>query len=191
MKENNIKKIAYLVLGTESSATRFVTKCLIQAGCFGDSDHHQRLDFEDPVTDTIVWRRSYPHKWDDPDNFPYNIKNTIGWPDTDAMLNRLTSLGYNVKVIVTTRDWHAINGSATRIKYRPHTQTTERCINNTKESYKRIFNFICKHDLDYVMFSYEAAILHGDMYINKIMGFLGLDEVSGFNMNNQNSKYYE
>lgn len=183
-------KIAYLVLGTESSATRYVTKCLIQAGASGDNEHHQKWDFEEPTDNIIVWRRSYPHKWDDPNNFPYVLNNTIGWPDTDGMYERLTNLGYEIKVVVTHRDWHAINGSATKIKYRPHTSTVERCVENTKESYKRIFKFINKYDLDYLIFSYEAAILEGDNYINKMLDILNLPNVSGFNMKDANKKYY-
>ena len=185
-----MKKVAYLVLGTESSATRYVTMCLIKSGCVGDNDHHQKWDFEKPHGDKIVWRRSYPHKWDDPNNFPYVLNNTVGWPDTDSMYELLNSLDYEIKVVVTHRDWHAINSSATRIKYRPHTSTIEKCTENTKQSYKRIFEFILKYDLDYIIFSYEAAILNGDDYINQMLTLLGLSTVKGFSMKNANKKYY-
>ena len=69
-------KVAYLVFGAESSCTRFVTNCLIEAGCSGETwndNHEQKIDFEEPTDDLVVWRRSYPHKWDNTD-YPYIIK---------------------------------------------------------------------------------------------------------------------
>ena len=67
-------KRAYLVLGAESSCTRFITKCLIKAGCSGTTldwethephpnGHAQKIVFTDPTENCIVWRRSFPHAW--------------------------------------------------------------------------------------------------------------------------------
>lgn len=185
-----MSKQAFLVFGPESSATRFVSGCLLKAGCAGDNDHTQVFDKAPPTQEKIVWRRSFPHKWDDPDNFPFNIKGSIGWPDTDKMYEHLTQLGYSSTVVVTCRDWYSISLSSARIGYRPHTKTMELGYKNTKESYKRIFNFVNKYDLDYVMFNYEAALLHGTKYINNILETLGLDTVQDFDIKDQNSKYY-
>ena len=72
-------KVAYLVFGAESSCTRFVTNCLIEAGCSGETwndNHEQKIDFEEPTDDLVVWRRSYPHKWDNTD-YPYIIKDSL------------------------------------------------------------------------------------------------------------------
>src|SRR6266540_4276722 len=97
-------KRAYLVLGPESSGTRFVTKLLIDAGCLGDGDHEQRLDkpgdqsrelLEEallPHDETpIVWRRSYPHGGQ--------------WVDISQAVGQLRRKGYDVHAVVTTRDW--------------------------------------------------------------------------------------
>ncbi len=92
-------KKAFLVLGPESSGTRFITKLLINAGCFGDSDHDQRLDIledrerineeELPHDDTpIVWRRSYPHR---------GIFADIGNP-----IRQLRQIGYDVRAVIMT-----------------------------------------------------------------------------------------
>ena len=42
---------------------------MIKAGCSGktwNKSHEQEIDFKDPTDDLVVWRRSYPHKWDNP-----------------------------------------------------------------------------------------------------------------------------
>src|SRR5688572_25231295 len=68
---------AFFVLGPESSGTRLATEILLNAGCYGSSDHIQSLDHlldietEDerkqfindlvPLDTSIVWRRSIPH----------------------------------------------------------------------------------------------------------------------------------
>ncbi len=187
-------KRSFLVLGAESSCTRFITNCLIKIGCSGktwNNDHEQEIDFKDPTEDLIVWRRSFPHKWDNPNNYPYIIKNTIGWPDTDAMYNKLISLNYKVTVIVTMRDWHAISMSGVEKGYRPHTNTLEKAYNNTKESYKRIFHFINKYDLDYVVMNYESLVLNGENYLNCMLELLGLDKIEELDFKNANKKYYE
>ena len=187
-------KIAYLVFGAESSCTRFITNCLIKAGCTGrtwNDNHEQEIDFEEPTDNLVVWRRSFPHKWDDPDNFPYIIKGTIGWPDTDAMYDRLVKLGYTVKVIITMRDWFTVSMSGVNKRYRPHTNTMEKAYNNTKESYKRIFNFVNKYDLDYIVFNYEAMIVSNLKYVNEMLKVLELNPINDVEFVNGNQKYYD
>ena len=188
--EGMSNKTAFLVFGTESSSTRFITDCLIKGGCEGQSEHDQLIDYEDPTAEKVVWRRSFPHKWDDPDNFPYIIKGTIGWPDTDAMYDRLKNLGYEVKVVVCMRDWFACSKSAVDIGYRPHTNTMEKAYGNSKESYKRIFSFINDKDLDYTVISYESLVFYKEKYLNEIFKTLDLNEVSDIGVRNGNDKYY-
>ena len=187
------KKTAYLVLGAESSCTRFITNCLIKAGCSGktwNDNHEQAIDFEEPTDDLIVWRRSYPHKWDKPNDYPYIIKDTIGWPDTDAMYERLIDLDYEVKVVVTTRDWFVTSMSGVNKKFRPHTNTLPKAYDNTQKSYKRIFSFINKYDLDYIVVSYESLIVSGEDYLNQMLDLLELDRISDVGFRDENSKYY-
>jgi len=186
-------KTAYLVLGAESSCTRFITNCLIKAGCTGrtwNDNHEQEIDFEEPTDDLIVWRRSYPHKWDNPDNYPYIIKNTIGWPDTDAMYDRLINLDYKVKVVVTMRDWFVTSMSGVNKGFRPHTNTLSKAYDNTNQSYKRIFSFINKYELDYVIVSYESLIVSGENYLNRILDLLELNNITDMDFRNENNKYY-
>jgi|TARA_B100000315_G_C14285438_1_gene454980 hypothetical protein len=187
-------KRSFLVLGAESSCTRFITNCLIKIGCSGktwNNDHEQEIDFKDPTEDLIVWRRSFPHKWDNPNNYPYIIKNTIGWPDTDAMYERLNKLGYEVIVVITMRDWYTTSMSGVNKGYRPHVNTLEKAYKNNKESYKRIFNFINKYNLDYTIINYEALVLNGKDYLNQILINIGLAPLKNINIKNGNIKYYE
>lgn len=187
------KKTAYLVLGAESSCTRFITNLLIKAGCSGktwNKSHEQEIDFKDPTDDLVVRRRSYPHKWDNPNNYPYIIKDTIGWPDTDAMYSRLNNLNYEVKVIVTMRDFYTTSQSGVNVGFRPHTNTLSKAYQNTKESYKRIFSFINKYDLDYVVINYESLIVSGEKYLNKMLDLIGLNNISDVGFRDENNKYY-
>jgi hypothetical protein len=56
-------KIAYFILGPESSGTRMITKAFCSLGIYGDHKHRQRMDdlnfAKTPAS--IVLRRSLPH----------------------------------------------------------------------------------------------------------------------------------
>jgi len=187
-------KKAYLVLGAESSCTRFITKCLVDAGCVGrtgHNDHEQEIDFKDPTEDCIVWRRSYPHAWGRSNKYPYVLPNTIGIPDTDKMYNKLKSLDYKIVVVVTTRDWFATSMSGVTKKTRPHSNTMNKAYDNTKNSYKKIFNFINKYDLEYVMMNYESLILYGKEYMNQMLKLINLKELKKLDFKDSNKKYYK
>ncbi len=83
-------KRAILVLGPESSGTRLATHILVKAGCVGDDNHVQRLDWWPPDgASPIVWRRSLPHM-----KF---------WPDLGYMIRELRHGGYMVSAVVTDR----------------------------------------------------------------------------------------
>lgn len=82
-------KRAMLVIGPESSGTRLTTSILIAAGCFGDSDYYQRMDWRLPTELLVVWRRSLPH-----DN---------SWPDLPCMVRGLHSAGYECHTVFTDR----------------------------------------------------------------------------------------
>ena len=100
-------KIAYLVVGPESSGTKMITKALTLAtGGMGDDTHFQRLDAMDlrGAPDTIVFRRSIPHAG--------------AWVDISEIIKKLEVHGYHVQVITIDRDteymaksqvknWHA------------------------------------------------------------------------------------
>ncbi len=83
-------KRAILVLGPEASGTRLATRILVKAGCVGDDNHVQRLDWWPPDgASPIVWRRSLPHM---------KI-----WPDLGQMIRELRHGGYMVSAVVTDR----------------------------------------------------------------------------------------
>lgn len=83
------EKRAFIVVGPESSGTKFLTRLFLRAGCEGDPWHEQRLDHHDPDTDLIVFRRSYPHAGQ--------------WPDLPAIVERFKGLGFEVRLIVIVR----------------------------------------------------------------------------------------
>ena len=118
------------------------------------------------------------------------VNDTFGLPDTDAMYDRLVELGYQVKVVVTMRDFHTTSMSGVKIGFRPHTNTLEKAYHNTKEAYKFIFSFINKYDLDYVIINYESCIVNGEQYFNKMLDLLQLNHISDIGFRDENSKYY-
>ena len=78
-------KRAFLVLGPESSGTRWLTQA-------------QRWDTQWPTDEPlIVWRRSFPH--------------AEAWPNIPQKVRRLRALGYDVQALVTCRDWFAMEQS--------------------------------------------------------------------------------
>ena len=81
---------AYIVIGAESSGTRYMTSLLIAAGCHGDSTHEQRWDNSLPDDHhDIVWRRSFPHG-------PL-------MPNLALMVNRVEQAGYEPLFVITVR----------------------------------------------------------------------------------------
>jgi LPS sulfotransferase NodH len=144
-------KKAYVVVGPESSGTRLITKLLIDAGCFGDGGHGQSLDksgdqsrefLEEsrlPQDDTpIVWRRSYPHAGK--------------WLDISKPISQLQRKGYEVRVVVTTRDWFPMIQS--QMKER-HVKDETVGLHNVQKAYRMIFEKLPK-DTPFVIASYES-----------------------------------
>ncbi len=96
-------KCAVLVVGPESSGTRLVTRILVRAGCAGDDNHVQWLDWNPPDGQTpIVWRRSLPHD--------------KSWPDLGEMVRGLRLQGYIVSAVVTDR----LDGPMVKAQVRDH-----------------------------------------------------------------------
>lgn len=163
---------AYLVFGPESSGTRFFTEMFINAGCYGDSGHNQRLDNK-IEGENIVWRRSFPH---------FIQKEYV---DIEDMLEQLDD--YDVTVIVTMRDWHAMAGS--QVRNRHGVDSGEKAIKNIKRAYKHIFKSIIDNDLDFVTVNYEQITQRGQEGINKFLNMFGL--VGSIKVKDGNKKYYE
>lgn len=164
-------KTAFLVLGPESSGTRVVTEILRSAGCDGDSGHGQRWDVMPPDGDKIVWRRSMPH--------------AHNWPDLDAMHDKLDLLGYEVKIVVTTRDWKAMIKS----QLGQHVPDERQGLANIQEAMRRIFEFIYRRNLDYIIMSYDAMVLNKHEYLKSLLSLFNL-EYQEVEIRDENAKHY-
>jgi hypothetical protein len=77
-------KVAYFVMGPESSGTRMLTKAFCTLGIYGDYKHKQRTDDLDfsKTPDRIVIRRSLPHG--------------LVWPAIADLVNLMRQAGYGV-----------------------------------------------------------------------------------------------
>ena len=86
-------KIAYFVMGPESSGTRMLTKAFCTLGIYGDYKHKQRMDNNDfsNTPDKIIIRRSLPHG--------------KVWPAIADLIKLLKQAAYNIIIpLVILRD---------------------------------------------------------------------------------------
>lgn len=83
-------KVAYFVVGPESSGTRMLTEAFIKSGCYGDSTIDQRMDDMNFSESLIVFRRSLPHG---------GI-----WPNIHQIINTMQQAGYRVYPVIILRD---------------------------------------------------------------------------------------
>lgn len=92
-KPNTRQGLSILLIGPTSSGTRMLTRFLIGCGCYGQGEHKQVLDYENPdyMYDKIVWRRSVPHEM---------IMGSLLKPI--SLL--LEKMGYDVKIIIIHRN---------------------------------------------------------------------------------------
>lgn len=162
------KKVAYLVLGPESSGTRLMTSILINAGCSGSADHEQPFD-KKIEGDLIVWRRSFPH----------NGK----WPKIRLLLKQLG--GYSVTIVVMVRDWYYLISSQVA---GGHTQTAIEANDNAATAYVEIFSQL--KNIPFIVVSYESLILNGEKAQINMLNELGLPIPETFvSIVNGDSKY--
>lgn len=83
-------KVAYFVMGPESSGTRMLTEAFIKSGCYGDSTIDQRMDDMNFSESLIVFRRSLPHG---------GI-----WPNISYIVDTMKQAGYRIHPIMILRD---------------------------------------------------------------------------------------
>lgn len=145
-------KLAVIVIGPESSGTKFLTKLFIKAGCFGDSWHKQRLDNSVPNQKKVVLRRSYPHG--------------SQWPDLKKQVVRFRSLGYEVKVVVVIR---SMQFSAASRKRKGSLN-----MENMRRSLKLIGSQLEQADVDFVWITYEALLLYKQRAVEWVFNWAGL-----------------
>lgn len=151
-----MKRKVFFVLGGESTGTRLVTRLLVDAGCFGDIDHEQRMDtwvdkhtglLEERVQrgQPLVWRRSFPH-----DKKMIDIMKDLVEP-----VIRLHGVNHvdDVMFLVTMRNWLCAAKSAVKAR---HSKNTDEAIEKLKFAYARIFSFFAENPLfDYRVVHYE------------------------------------
>lgn len=173
---------AFLVLGPESSGTRMMTKILLKAGCLGEATHNQTWDhLHFPVGDQpIVFRRSIPH--------------AKKMPDITSIVARMQYSGYDVSVIVTVRDWHAM--ALSQVSNR-HVKSEKEAIMNIRSAYPHIFRFLdvmSNGIVPYYIVSYES-IVESDQSINEMLSMIGVPQLSQeglkeLNIYNGNDKWH-
>lgn len=86
------EKIAFFVIGPESSGTKMLTEALIKTGVHGSYGHHQPMDNGNfsKLPDIIVFRRSLPH--------------ARQWASLESICRRFELFGYKVVPIVILRE---------------------------------------------------------------------------------------
>lgn len=166
-------KKAYIVLGPESSGTRFLTEILIAGGCHGDAGHIQPFDkggFND--LSPVVWRRSVPH-------------NSQGL-DLCGMLEKLKD--YKVTVVVITRDWYPTERSQVKCN---HSNSILEATMKIKKALKSIFVQIVSTEIDYVLIPYEALLLHPVETQKHLLERLGLKTNDTIKVYDGNRKWWK
>ncbi|MEO1367432.1 MAG: hypothetical protein AAFX50_09660, partial [Acidobacteriota bacterium] len=173
-------KRAFLVVGPESHGSHLVTDLLVHAGCHGHSGEHgpwrgggddddgdssaagrpdrQPWDERPPADeDPIVWRRSVPH--------------LRRWPDLAATAADLEMRGYQVHVVVVTRERYPAIQS--QLKWR-HVASEEEAAAHIEKAYRHIFAHVEAADLRSTVVSYESltADSHGPV---RLLSGLGLE----------------
>ena len=173
MKQPPHKK-PFLVLGPESSGTRLVTKVLMECGCQGSDDHEQEWDQNPPTEqDPIVWRRSVPHRRE--------------WPHISKMVDPLGKNEYNIKIIITARDWHCMAISQVNAEHVPNMKVA---YSNIKRAYATIFNQASSYE--FFVMSYESLCAQPLVTTQWLATVLGLNvPESIFEIRSGNDKYYD
>lgn len=161
-----VDKRAFLVIGPESSGTKFLTSLFLQAGCQGDKGHEQRWDRQVPTVSPVVWRRSYPHGGE--------------WPDLGAMMAQLD--GYEVRVIVIIR---SLQFTVESRKRRAVGDVQGRAI----EALQMIMGQWQASDLPGVWITYEALVGKPKVTLAWLFGWCGLPTPAAVNIFDGNKRY--
>lgn len=165
------EKRAFIVIGPESSGTKFLTKLFLKSGCEGDPWHEQRLDHHDPDTDLIVLRRSYPYGDE--------------WPDLNAIVERFANLGYDVRVIIIIRSMQFTLAS----RQQHGRQTPERAMTNAIRALQMIGQQWAESGVDGIWITYEALVAHSQHTIHWLMHWCDLPIPTGVKIKDGNAKY--
>lgn len=164
-------KIAIIVVGPESSGTKFLTKLFIDAGFYGDNWHTQRLDEKIPDVKQLVFRRSYPHGDE--------------WPALGDIIERFKIAGYLVKVVVIVRS----------MQFCVESRARKDALNlpNIKFAFSLIGEQLFQTRVDYVWVTYEAILLYKMKTLAWLFEQLGVQPppTSAIKIKDANRKYME
>lgn len=118
-------KLAYFVVGPESSGTKLMARVLCECGCYGDSGYSQRLDdlrFQE-APGRIVFRRSLPHGGK--------------WPPLYRLTKLMDAAGYEVLPVLMLRDWQILARAQVRAG---HAQDENEAHSNIVRAYQLILS---------------------------------------------------
>lgn len=163
---------AFLVLGSEGSGTRYLTQLLIDAGCAGSAEHRQPWDACEADYDALaipvppadvpaelVLRRSVPH-------------GTRGqWCDLPRIITTLQEHEYEIRALVTVRDWEITGRSLARAG---HTLTPEEGIARVAHAYPWIQDGLAAAGVPGMLVTYHS--LGRQQYRRWLELFLGLPD---------------
>lgn len=146
-------KRAYLVLGSESSGTRYLTRLLIDAGCAGSADHAQPWDASpddydqlaipvgDGAPERLVLRRSFPH----------GVQGQ--WCALPTIVGTLEAHDYLVEALVTVRDWEITARSLRRAGF---VRTLDEGTARVAHAYARILAGLLPMGLPFTLVTYHS-----------------------------------
>lgn len=134
---------AYVVIGAESSGTRFLTGCLISLGARGSAALRQPFDDELPRAGgrPIVWRRSFPYDRD--------ITNMADIKDA------LEARGWSPYVLVIVRDFKPLIASQ---RLRQHIKREQNGLEIARRVYNVIFKGLLETGLPYEIVTYQGLV---------------------------------
>lgn len=137
---------AYYVTGPESSGNRYMTRCLVSAGCAGRGSIEQpwdgpfwELELPPRPPERLAVFRSAPHG---------RVKDVKGvqqlWPDISEHLSVLKDAGYEVDVLFMTRDRDITARSQLRSK---HALSLDIARERVSQAENHIFSHLTRADM--------------------------------------------
>ena len=168
-------KKAFIVLGAESSGTRFLTDIFVKSGFAGTAEHDQQYDTADPTEDLIVWRRSVPHGLD------------VEPPNIVSMVQKLKKLSYEVTALVIHREASAC--LASQVENFEAIENEGQALERYQKAYLHIYDSIKKANVSYLAVTYESLYLHQQATLDGINKYFGISLLPQA-VRNENSKWH-
>lgn len=184
---NMNRRNLFLVVGAESTGTRYLTDLLTQhPDVYGPENAKYHNDILDEVWNSsdaklpeelmqynnIITRRSMPHS-----RKPKQSARYLDFPDLYKVILMAGSQYRHLTLLVTVRSptanltsWTLERASASRKYTYAYIQY--------QLAYRNIFEFISKHSVNYYICPYEAILLDGASYMNSLYLELGLSSFS-------------